>query len=108
MNHILSKEINIIGSHGFDGYNDLSVLLQMISEQYIHPEQLIDKEVSLRTGIQILQNMDYVSPLGITLITSFHDDNDNDKDNNLGNDKCNTIQNNQKGDNMNNTVYSRL
>jgi D-arabinose 1-dehydrogenase-like Zn-dependent alcohol dehydrogenase len=76
MNHVLAKEIQIIGSHGFHGSHDLSILLEMISNQYIHPELLIQQQVSLRQGIQILQNMDHSSPLGMTLITSFHEEED--------------------------------
>lgn len=101
MTRIAGKEITIVGSHGFDGANDLPKLLEMVEEaNYITAErgknnrmhsevsagsdppilldpcQLVEAEVTLEQGCQALQDMDKQSPLGIVMITKFRNDGD--------------------------------
>lgn len=67
---VTAKEIEIIGSHGFAAV-DLPHLLQMVSTGQLDPSRLIERYVSLEEGAQAIQDMDYKSPLGITMITTF-------------------------------------
>ena len=72
MGRVAGREIEIYGSHGFVS-TDLEPLLQMIASGKLDPARLVEKCVTLREGIQALQDMDRSSPLGITMITSFQE-----------------------------------
>jgi hypothetical protein len=101
MTRIAGKEITIVGSHGFDGANDLPKLLEMVEEAnhitaergknnrlhsegsagsgppiLLDPCQLVEAEVTVEQGCQALQDMDKQSPLGIVMITKFRNNGD--------------------------------
>jgi alcohol dehydrogenase len=86
MNVVAGRELELVGSHGFDA-QDLPDLLQLISSSSsnkpqqmatttttMDPCQLVEQEVSLEEGCRILENMDKQSPLGIVMITNFGED----------------------------------
>jgi alcohol dehydrogenase len=73
MGLVASRELEIIGSHGFAA-EDLPILLNLVASKRLHPGRLVEKEVSLAEGALILEDMDYCSPLGITMITRFQND----------------------------------
>ena len=75
MNIVAGKELELIGSHGFDA-QDLPDLLELIvastgGQKRMDPCQLVEKAVALGEGCKVLQNMDQQSPLGIVMITDF-------------------------------------
>jgi len=70
MGFVAAKEIEIVGSHGFDA-NDLPNLLELIQQGRLDLKALIEKEVTLEEGAQVLMNMEQSSPLGMTMITKF-------------------------------------
>jgi len=71
MTLVASKEIELVGSHGFDAL-DLPHLLELISTNpAMNPARLVEKCVSLEEGCQALMEMDKASPLGMTMITKF-------------------------------------
>jgi|UPI000581A3B2 alcohol dehydrogenase len=72
MGLVAGWEIEILGSHGFAADN-LCSLLEMISNGSLNPGNLVEKQVSLAEGAQSLIDMDHGSPLGITMITKFHE-----------------------------------
>jgi len=72
MGRVAGKEIEIVGSHGFDA-RDLPDLLNLIARGELDPGRLVRREVSLAEGARELEHMDKSSPVGITMITSFHE-----------------------------------
>jgi alcohol dehydrogenase len=70
MGLVAGHEIEIYGSHGFAA-DDLPRLLDLIAEGSIDPSVLVERQVSLEEGAQVLMDMDQGSPLGITVITRF-------------------------------------
>ena len=70
MGFVAGREIEIVGSHGFDAC-DLPLLLHLISEGRLDVKKLIEKETSLEEGVTTLMNMDKTSPLGMVMITKF-------------------------------------
>lgn len=70
MGFVAGREIEIIGSHGFDAA-DLPDLLQLVASKRLNVKSLIEKEVTLEEGAQELMNMDKTSPTGMTVITRF-------------------------------------
>jgi len=75
MTRVAGWEIEIVGSHGFDAVNDMTNILDLVSHGKLQPKKLIEREVSLEVGVKALMEMDKSSPLGITMITNFHDSN---------------------------------
>lgn len=73
MGLVAGKELELIGSHGFDAV-DLPDLLEMVSMGKLDPAVLVEKEVTLEEGCQALMEMDKASPLGMVMITKFNDD----------------------------------
>ena len=73
MGRVAGKELQIIGSHGFDAA-DFPQLLDMVSSGVLDPSQLVTREVTLEEGCTILQTMEYTSPVGINVITKFNND----------------------------------
>lgn len=69
---VAAKELEIIGSHGCAA-KDMPEILKLVSDKLLHPNQLIEKEVTLEEGANILMAMDDQSPLGIVMITKFDD-----------------------------------
>lgn len=71
MTLVAGREIEIIGSHGFDA-KDLPDLLKMVAENSaMDPAVLVECCVSLEEGCEALMEMDRSSPLGMTMITKF-------------------------------------
>ena len=70
MGLVAGREIEIIGSHGFDA-NDMPDLLQLVASKRLNVHALIEQQVTLEEGAQTLMNMDQTSPLGMTMITKF-------------------------------------
>jgi alcohol dehydrogenase len=71
MGRVVGWEIEIVGSHGFDAVNDMQNILELVSLGKLQPKLLVQQEVSLEIGVKALMDMDYDSPLGITMITKF-------------------------------------
>ena len=70
MNQVLSKELEIYGSHGMQAYR-YPDMLQMIQSGKMNPELLIGAKISLEEALTALPEMDKFKGTGITLITSF-------------------------------------
>jgi alcohol dehydrogenase len=73
MGRVVGWEIEIVGSHGFDAVNDMENIIQLVSLGKLQPKLLVQQEVSLEIGIKALMDMDYDSPLGVTMITEFNE-----------------------------------
>lgn len=70
MNQILSKELEIYGSHGMQAYK-YPEMLEMILQQKMKPELLIGKHIHLDQAIEELTEMNNFKGTGITIINSF-------------------------------------
>jgi threonine dehydrogenase-like Zn-dependent dehydrogenase len=68
---VCGREIEIVGSHGFDGANDMPTILQMVEKKILQPSKLVDRECSLEEGAKVLTAMSHQSPIGVVMITSF-------------------------------------
>jgi alcohol dehydrogenase len=79
MARVAGREITIIGSHGFSSVNDdrevsaLDHILDLVKQGKLQPNLLVDREVSLKEGVQELMNMNKSSPIGMVMITTFRD-----------------------------------
>ena len=73
MGWVAGREIEIVGSHGFAA-DDLPHLLGLVASNKLDPARLVERCVSLEEGIRTLQNMDNASPIGMTVITDFGND----------------------------------
>lgn len=71
MGLVASKELELVGSHGFAA-DDLPELLQLVASGVLDPSKLVERKVTLQEGAQAIQDMDRGSPLGITMVTQFH------------------------------------
>jgi alcohol dehydrogenase len=70
MGLVASRELELIGSHGFAAH-DLPDLLGMVADGRLTPMSLVEQCVTLEQGAQTLMDMDHISPLGMTVITDF-------------------------------------
>lgn len=70
MGLVAGREIEIVGSHGFRA-SDLPDLLHLVDTGKLPIKKLVESEVSLEEGVQVLMDMDKHSPLGMTVITKF-------------------------------------
>ncbi|GKZ01394.1 hypothetical protein MPSEU_001090200 [Mayamaea pseudoterrestris] len=70
MGLVVGREIEIVGSHGASA-DTVGELLQLVASGKLDPSRVVERQVSLEEGIQVLQSMDKASPLGMTMITSF-------------------------------------
>lgn len=70
MGLVAGREIEIVGSHGFDA-KDMPDLLQLVASKRLNVQNLIEQQVTLEEGAQTLMKMDQTSPLGMTMITKF-------------------------------------
>lgn len=70
MGMVAAREIEIIGSHGFNA-SDLPHLLHLVDTGKLPVKKLIEKETDLEEGAKVLMNMDKESPIGMTVITRF-------------------------------------
>jgi alcohol dehydrogenase len=71
MGLVAGKELELVGSHGFAA-DELLELLKWVSEGFVDPARLVERQVSLEEGGQAIQDMDHASPLGIIIVTDFH------------------------------------
>ncbi|WP_296704833.1 zinc-dependent alcohol dehydrogenase family protein [Algoriphagus sp.] len=70
MNQVISKELEIYGSHGMQAYR-YPDMLQMILSGKMNPELLIGSRISLEDSLTALPEMDKFKGTGISMITSF-------------------------------------
>ena len=71
MSRVAGREIEIIGSHGFDAKDLPDLLERVANKNAMDPSVLVERYVSLEEGSQALMDMDHSSPLGIVMITKF-------------------------------------
>jgi len=70
MVQVAGQELEIVGSHGLAS-SDMKHIADLVETGQLDPKQLIERMVPLEVGIQALMDMDQISPLGMTMITSF-------------------------------------
>jgi alcohol dehydrogenase len=70
MGLVASRELELIGSHGASA-DTVQELLILVANGTLDPSRIVERQVSLKEGVRVLQNMDKASPLGMTMITSF-------------------------------------
>lgn len=70
MGLVMSREIEIVGSHGFAAA-DLPAVLDLVATGRLQPKKLVEQEVDVEEGAKCIQRMDIESPLGITMVTTF-------------------------------------
>jgi alcohol dehydrogenase len=68
MGLVTAQEIEIVGSHGFDGANDMKAILAMVERGVLQPAKLVNQFVSLEGGAQTLMDMSKKSPTGFIMI----------------------------------------
>ncbi len=78
MGMVVAKELEIVGSHGFAA-TELPDLLQLVATKKLDVKKLIEQESTLTEGAEALMAMDHGSPLGMTMITTFDENNNNSK-----------------------------
>src|SRR5262245_13807079 len=70
MDQVLSKELEIIGSHGMQAHR-YPAMLEMIRTGRLQPEKLLGRTISLEESATALPRMDRDASLGVTVIDSF-------------------------------------
>jgi alcohol dehydrogenase len=70
MDLVISRELEILGSHGMQAYK-YAEMFEMIADGRLQPERLIGQTVSLEDGALMLTNMNTFSSTGVTVITEF-------------------------------------
>lgn len=70
MGPIISKELEIIGSHGMQAHQYPGMMALIVSGQ-LNIQQLLGKTVSLKKGIELLQTMPSSTQVGVTVIDRF-------------------------------------
>ena len=70
MDMVLSKELEIIGSHGMQAHR-YPAMLEMIRSGALQPRKLLGRTISLQESIAALPNIDRNRSLGVTVINSF-------------------------------------
>ena len=73
MTMVAGREIEIVGSHGFDAKALPDLLHLVATDPTMDPSLLVERCVSLEEGTRALMEMDKQSPLGIVMITNFND-----------------------------------
>jgi alcohol dehydrogenase len=68
MDQVLSKELEIIGSHGMQAHR-YPAMLEMIRTGRLHPERLLGRTISLDESVTALPRMDRDPSLGVTVIS---------------------------------------
>ena len=68
MDQVLSKELEIIGSHGMQAHR-YPAMLEMIRTGRLHPERLLGRTISLDESVAALPRMDRDPSLGVTVIS---------------------------------------
>lgn len=74
MGLVAGRELELVGSHGFSA-DKLPDLLDLVAKGKLNVRKLVENEVTLVEGSRALMDMDKKSPLGMTVITQFHDRN---------------------------------
>jgi alcohol dehydrogenase len=70
MDQVLSKELEILGSHGMQAHR-YPAMLQMISAGALQPGKLVGRTIGLEESVTVLPHMDRDSSLGVTIVNSF-------------------------------------
>src|SRR5579862_676163 len=70
MDQVLSKELEILGSHGMQAHR-YPAMLEMIRTGQLQPEKLVGRTISLDESVTVLPRLDQDSSPGVTLINSF-------------------------------------
>ncbi len=70
MEHVISKELEIVGSHGLQAHR-YSDMLELISNGRLEPQRLIGKTIALEEAPQELPGMSDYGAVGITVIDRF-------------------------------------
>lgn len=78
MARVANREVEVLGSHGLAA-DDMPAILAMVASGKLQVRQLIERECSLAEGCKALEAMDTGSPLGITVVTRFHGDGDDNE-----------------------------
>ena len=72
MDQVLSKELEIIGSHGMQAHR-YPQMLEMIRSGRLQPERLLGRTITLDESVHALPAMDRETSLGVTVINAFGD-----------------------------------
>ena len=70
MDQVLSKELEILGSHGMQAHR-YPAMLEMIRAGALQPGKLIGRTIGLEESVTVLPHMDRDSSLGVTIVNSF-------------------------------------
>jgi len=70
MDQVLSKELEILGSHGMQAHR-YPAMLEMIRAGALQPERLVGRTIGLEESATVLPQMDRDSSLGVTIVNSF-------------------------------------
>jgi alcohol dehydrogenase len=70
MDQVLSKELEILGSHGMQAHR-YPAMLDMIRAGVLQPGKLIGRTIGLEESVTVLPHMDRDSSLGVTIVNSF-------------------------------------
>ncbi len=70
MNHVISKELEILGSHGMQAHA-YEPLLRMILSRKLNPKSLIQRTVTLEESLAVLEGMGSFSGVGVVVINRF-------------------------------------
>jgi alcohol dehydrogenase len=70
MGLVISRELEILGSHGMQAYK-YPEMFEMIRDGRLEPGKLIGKTVSLEESLDELVNMNSFSGTGVTVIDRF-------------------------------------
>jgi alcohol dehydrogenase len=70
MDQVLSKELEILGSHGMQAHR-YPAMLEMICAGALQPGKLVGRTIGLEESVTVLPHMDRDSPPGVTIINSF-------------------------------------
>jgi alcohol dehydrogenase len=70
MDHVVAKELEILGSHGMQAHQ-FPNMLDMINGGKLDPRALVSKTVTLEEAPQVLENMGTFGGTGITVIDRF-------------------------------------
>jgi alcohol dehydrogenase len=70
MDQVLSKELEIIGSHGVQAHR-YPAMLEMIRSGKLEPEKLLGRTITLEAAAKALPTLDRDNSPGVTIITAF-------------------------------------
>ncbi|MCJ7622753.1 MAG: zinc-dependent alcohol dehydrogenase family protein [Anaerolineaceae bacterium] len=70
MGRVISKELEILGSHGMQAHR-YGPMLEMIRSGKLNPKQLVGRTVTLEESMAILEKMGEFGTTGIAVITEF-------------------------------------